>query len=147
MGGAPDFAGAGALRLCLAAVGGQPEVIVSVSLPLPLEPANANAGGEPTLRLRPRPSSSSSERTWLLDLEIDVAVPDPEEILAGSEGFLVDTADGREAGMVDRVEFASEGTVSALIVSGGWLGRSRARMEVEAIDAILPAERRIVVRA
>jgi hypothetical protein len=130
-------------------------VIVSLSLPLPLEPSGAEAGDDPTLvisasprkvRLR-RSLPSSSERTWLLDIEIELPARDPEQILAESEGFVVDATDGSEVGVVAGVEFDPEGELSALVVSAGWLDRHRFRIEAEAIETILPGERRIVVRA
>jgi hypothetical protein len=126
-------------------------VIVSLSLPLPLERADARSDEGPSLRMKTSPHTlrirPSGARTWLLDLEIDVPVPDPEQLLADSEDFHVDGTDGRELGVVERVEIGADGVVSALIVSQGWLGRRRIRIETEAIEAILPAQRRIVVRA
>jgi hypothetical protein len=120
---------------CDPVIGGQSEVIVSVSLPLPLEPPSADAGDRPTLPMTASPRTirirraapSSGERSWLLDLEIDVPVPDPEQVLADAEGFLVDETGGRELGVVDRVEVGADGVVSALIVSRGWFGRRRGR--------------------
>ena len=127
-------------------------MIVSLSLPLPREPSNGRADGGPSLRLALEPrtlgiSSSAAERAWRLDLEIDVPIPDPEQLLADSEDFHVDRADGRELGVVESVESRADGVVTALVVSQGWLGRRRLRIEREAIEAILPAQRRIVVRA
>jgi hypothetical protein len=126
-------------------------VIVSLRLPLPLEPSNSRAGDGPSLRMAVEPRTlrirpSPAERGWHLDLEIDVAVPDPEQLLADSEDFQVEGTDGRELGVVERAEIGADGVVSALLVSQGWLGRRRLRIETEAIEAILPAQRLIVVR-
>jgi MYXO-CTERM domain-containing protein len=123
-------------------------------LPLPLEVPGEQARAAPrlqigaarrTLRIRRRLSAEGS-RPWLLEIEIDVTIPDPEAVLAGSEGFLVDGADGQELGVVEEVETGTDGAVTALVVAGGWFGRRRARIPVEAIDVITPADRRIVVR-
>jgi hypothetical protein len=125
---------------------------VIVSLSLPLEPSNSRAGAGPSLRMTATPQTlrirpSAGERRWHLDLEIDVPVPDPEQLLADSEDFHVEGTDGRELGVVERAEIGGDGVVSALLVSQGWLGRHRVRIETEAIEAILPAQRLIVVRA
>lgn len=126
-------------------------MIVSLRLPLPLEPSNSRSGDGPSLRMTATPQTlrvrPAAERTWHLDLEIDVAVPDPEQLLADSEDFQVEGTDGRELGVVERAEIGADGVVSALLVSQGWLGRRRVRIETEAIEAILPAQRLIVVRA
>jgi PRC-barrel domain len=130
-----------------------PEVVFSVVLPLPL-PEPGEPGNGPQLRIGAarrkvrirRPLSAKSSRLWVLEIEVDVTIPDPEAVLSSSEGFLVDGADGGEIGVVEEVETAPDGTVTALVVAGGWFGRRRARIPVEAIDAITPADRRIVVR-
>jgi hypothetical protein len=49
--------------------------------------------------------------------------------------------------VVEAIETVPDGAVSALVVAGGWFGRRRLRVPVEAIETILPAERRIVARA
>jgi PRC-barrel domain len=129
-------------------------VVFSVTLPLPLavpgEQARATrrlqiTAAHSKLRIRRRLSAKGS-RPWLLEIEIDVTIPDPEAVLASSEGFLVDGTDGGEIGVVEEVQTAPDGTVTAIVVAGGWFGRHRARIPVEAIDAITPADRRIVVR-
>jgi hypothetical protein len=89
----------------------------------------------------------ASDRRWLLEIEVDVPDIDPERLLAECEGFLVDGVDGGEIGVVAEVETAgAAGHVSALIVVCGWFGRRRLRVEVGAIEAVVPGERRIVVR-
>jgi hypothetical protein len=126
-------------------------VIISLSLPLPLERPGARGDDGPSLGLTASPCTlrirQSAARTWLLDLEIDVPVPDLEQLLVDSEDFHVEGTDGREVGVVERVEIGADGVVSALLVSQGWLGRDRVRIETEAIEAILPTQRQIVVRA
>jgi hypothetical protein len=129
-------------------------VVFSFVLPLPLpEPGEQRGDGtrvrigaaHQKLRIR-RPLSAGDARPWLLEIEVDVTIPDPEAVLKSSEGFLVDRVDGVEIGVVEEIETAPDGTVTALVVVGGWFGRRRARIGVEAIDAITPAGRRIVVR-
>lgn len=78
--------------------------------------------------------------------EREVTIPDPEAVLSTAHGFLVDRLDGREFGVVDDVETAPDGTVTALVVAGGWFGRRRSRIAMDEIETIIPAERRIVVR-
>ncbi|HEX7255044.1 MAG TPA: PRC-barrel domain-containing protein [Gaiellaceae bacterium] len=130
-------------------------MVLSVTLPLPLDEPGEQLPRGPAVRLRAVPRALRIRRPlpgtdeghpWLLELEFDVAVPDPEGILADSHGFLVDTTDGRELGVVDEVEVGPDGAVTALVVAGGWFGRRRTRIQVEEIEAILPAERRIIVR-
>ena len=131
-----------------------PEVVFTVVLPLPLPKPDEQPGDAPLLRIDAahrklrirRHLSAKDSRPWLLEIEVGVTVPDPEAVLASSAGFLVDSADGADIGVVDEVETAPDGTVTALVVAGGWFGRRRARIPVEAIDAITPAARRIVVR-
>lgn len=110
------------------------------------EPRLVLAVSPSAFRIRRRLEPEESGRPWLLELEIDVKIPDPEAVLAGSEGFLVDGVDGGELGVVDDVESGPDGAVTALVVVSGWFGRRRARIPVEAIEAVVPAERRIVVR-
>jgi hypothetical protein len=71
---------------------------------------------------------------------------DPERVLAECEDFLVEGSDGRQIGVVDRVERSGPaGGASALLVAAGWFGRHRFRVEAQAIEALLPAERRVIV--
>jgi hypothetical protein len=129
-------------------------VVLSLTLPLPLAEHGEQPHAGPRLRMRPahrtlrirRPLEAEGARRWLLEIELDVTIPDPETLLAGSEGFLVDAADGRELGVVDRVDTDPDGAVTALLVTGGWFGRRRTRIPVTAIEEIVPADRRIVVR-
>lgn len=98
------------------------------------------------LRLRRELPSSASGRTWLLELEVEVPEIDPERLLTECEGFLVDGSGGGEIGVVDRVEISrSTGVASALLVSAGWFGRRRLRVDADAIEALIPAERRVIV--
>jgi hypothetical protein len=126
-------------------------VVFSVLVPLPLpacdlkrRPRLRIAADQRKLRLRRRLSQES--RPCLLEIEVEVTIPDPDAVLSSSEGFLVDRADGGEIGVVDGIETAPDGTVQALLVAGGWFGRHRARIPVEAIEEITPADRRIIVR-
>lgn len=129
-------------------------MVFSLTLPLPLADADEKPRDGPrlrvhgiprTLRFR-RPLRSEHAREWVLEVEVEARVPDPEEVLAGSVDFLVDAADGSELGVVDALETDAEGAVSALIVARGWLRRDRARIPVADIDAIAPTSRRIVLR-
>jgi sporulation protein YlmC with PRC-barrel domain len=101
------------------------------------------------LLLRRRlPASTSGGRAWLLEIEVDVPEIDPERLLAECEEFLVDGTDGRPIGVVDRVERSeSTGAVSALIVSvrTGWLRHRCVRVDVRAIEALDPIDRRVIV--
>jgi PRC-barrel domain len=92
------------------------------------------------------PLTAEEWRAWPPEIEVDVTIPDPEAVLTGSEGFLVDHVDGAEVGVVEEVETAPDGTVVALVVVAGWFGRRRARIPVDAIEAITLADRRIIVR-
>lgn len=94
----------------------------------------------------PLPLPAEDWRAWLPEIGVDVTIPDPETVLTTSEGFLVDDVDGGEVGVVEEVETAPDGTVIALVVVSGWFGRRRARIPVDAIDAITLADRRIIVR-
>jgi hypothetical protein len=119
-----------------------------------LEPASPSSTG-PSVRLAARPCSlrlrrelpsSSGERGWLLELEIEVPAIDPERLLAECEEFVVDGKDGRQIGVVERVERSvATGNVSGLLVSAGWFGRRRLRLDVKAVEALVPAERRLIV--
>jgi hypothetical protein len=81
-------------------------------------------------------------------LELEIALPsvDPERLLRECEGFLVDDTAGRSIGVVDGIEtLGANGLVTGLLVAGGWFGRRKLRVDVGAIDSLLPAERRIIV--
>jgi hypothetical protein len=98
------------------------------------------------LRLRRRLPSSTSDRTWLLEVEVEVPAIDPERLLAECEDFLVDGSDGRRIGVVERVERSvTTGAASALLLSAGWFGRRRLRVEAGAVEALVPDERRVIV--
>ena len=127
-----------------------PRVIISVTLPLPLELPAAHVMAGPAVRMPVVPRTARArrvrrERTWILDAEIELPEPDPERLLAESEGYLVDLLHGGELGVVAEVEMGDAGRVSALLVAGGWFGRRRFRVEADAIELLLPADRRIVV--
>jgi hypothetical protein len=83
----------------------------------------------------------------VLELEFELPTDDPEQLLAECEDFLVDGSNGERIGVVDRVEREGEaGRVSGLLAAGGWFGRRHLRVERKAIEQIIPAERRIIVR-
>ena len=125
-----------------------------MTLPLPLAEPGEEPRDGPRLRIDPvrrtvrirRRLPAEDARPWLLEVDIEVPIPDPEAVLAASVGFLVDTAEGRELGVVDEVETSPDGAVSALVVAGGWFGRHRSHIPVVDIEAIVPADRHIVVR-
>ena len=97
-------------------------------------------------RLRRKRSEGASDRAWLLEVEVEVPAVDPERILAECEAFLVDGRDGRQIGVVDRVERAGQaGGASALLIAAGWFGRRRLRVEAQAVEALVPEERRVIV--
>ena len=58
----------------------------------------------------------------------------------------MDDARGRQIGVVERVETDDAGVATALIVAVGWFGRRELRIPVEAVDSLLPRERRVVLR-
>lgn len=69
-----------------------------------------------------------------------------EAYLRSAHGFLVDTTDGREIGVVDDViEDPATGRVVRLDVRGGWFGRRRTVIDAGEVQQISPASRRIVV--
>ena len=129
-------------------------MILHETLPLALAQPTAPEGG-PSVRLSARPCSlrlrrehpaSAGGRAWLLELEVEVPEIDPERLLAECEEFVVDGRDGRQIGVVERVETSgATGAASALLISGGWFGRRRLRVDVQAVEALVPAERRLIV--
>lgn len=132
-------------------------VILHEVLSLALVQAAESAGAGPSMRLSARSrvlrfrrehASSSSGRVWLLELEVEVPEIDPEQLLATCEDFLVDDADGQRLGVVEQVERSvATGEVSALLVAAGWFGRRRLRVDVSAVQALVPAERRVIVES
>jgi hypothetical protein len=115
----------------------------------PAGPIIRVAACEQTVRLRRDIHADVGGRRWLLELEVAVQVPDPEQTLVGCHGFLVDTLDGEALGVVDDVELeaAAEGArASALLVASGWFGRRRLRVQAEQVEMVAPDERRLVVR-
>jgi hypothetical protein len=129
-------------------------VILHETLALALAQTPETAGDGPSVRLSARPHvvrlrrelPSSSERVWLLELEVEVPAVDPEQLLAACEDFLVDGEDGRRLGVVEQVEKSvATGEASVLLVSGGWFGRRHLRVDASAVQALVPAERRVIV--
>ena len=130
-------------------------MVLYETLPLAFAQATAPGGEGPIVRLSARPrvlrlrrelSVAASDRAWLLEVEVEVPAIDPERVLAECEAFLVDGRDGRQIGVVDRVERAGRaGRASALLISAGWFGRRRLRVEAQAVEALVPEERRVIV--
>ena len=131
-------------------------MILHETLPLALELPGAHAGDGPSIRLSARPRTlrfrrhfprSTGGRTWLLELEVEVPDIDPERLLAECEGFLVDDSDGRQIGVVIRVERSGAGAISALLVSvpAGWFRRRYIRIEERAITVLVPQHRLVIV--
>jgi hypothetical protein len=130
-------------------------MVLYETLPLALAQATAPGGEGPVVRLSARPrvlrlrrefTVAARDRAWLLEVEVEVPALDPERVLAECEAFLVDGSDGSQIGVVDRVERAGgAGRASALVIAAGWFGRRRLRVEAEAVEALLPEERRVIV--
>jgi hypothetical protein len=68
-----------------------------------------------------------------------------EAQLRGTYGFLVDTINSREVGIVDEVIIDEDGRVVCLVVCGGWFGRRRRTVKVDDVVKIFPGERRLIV--
>ena len=82
----------------------------------------------------------------MLEVEVEVPAVDPERLLTECEEFLVDGRDGLQIGVVDRVERSGrEGPASALLIATGWWGRRRFRVDAQAVEALLPGERRVII--
>jgi hypothetical protein len=130
-------------------------VILHETVPLALAQPIPPSGERPTVHVWARPrtgwirrelATSASGRAWLLELEVEVPEIDPEQLLADCEHFLVDGKDGRRIGVVEEVEKSgAAGAVSALIVSTAAFGRRRRRIDAQAIEALVPEERRVIV--
>jgi hypothetical protein len=69
-----------------------------------------------------------------------------EAQLRSAHGFLVDTIDGREVGVVDDIRIDPRtNRVLQLEVCGGWFGRRRRTIDVDEISEIFPLDRRTTV--
>jgi hypothetical protein len=133
----------------------RPTMLLHETLPLALAGPTGPGGESPRVRLSARPRvvrlrrvlpSATSEREWMLEVEVEVPVIDPERLLTECEEFLVDGRDGLEIGVVDRVELSGpEGPASALLIATGLWGRRRFRLDAQAVEAILPGERRVII--
>jgi hypothetical protein len=130
-------------------------MILHETLPLALAQPTAPPESGPSVHfsalpcrvlLRRELPRSVSGRGWLLEIEVEVPAFDPERLLAQCEDFLVEGSDGSQIGVVDRVERLGQAeTASAVVVATGWFGRRQLRVDADAIDALLPEERRLVV--
>jgi hypothetical protein len=113
---------------------------------MPVGPSVRRSAQPRRLRLRRSLPSSAGERQWFLELEVELPQLDPEWLLSECEEFLVDGRDGRQIGVVERVESSrATGRAEALLVSGGWLGRRRVRVDADAVEELIPDERRLIV--
>jgi PRC-barrel domain len=102
---------------------------------------------EQKVRLR-RSLSSKTGRTWLLEIEVAVDVPDPEQILVACQGFVADGSDGEALGVIEDVEVdEATGLASTFVLATGWFGRRRLRVPAEHVELVAPNERRVVLRA
>jgi hypothetical protein len=130
-------------------------MVLHETLPLARAQATAPSSEGPIVRLSVLPRalwlrrqlpSSAGRRGWMLELEVRVPAIDPERVLAECEDFLVDGRDGRQIGVVDYVERSGPaGSASALLVAAGWFGRRRLRVDAQAVEALMPEERRVIV--
>lgn len=68
-----------------------------------------------------------------------------EAQLRSTYGFLVDTTDSREVGIVDEVIVDENDRVVRLEVCGGWFGRRRRTVRIDDVVEIFPGERRLIV--
>lgn len=125
--------------------------LLPVATAQPIGPLQEGSGGasDPgprTITLHVKMPASAPGRAWIVELEVNMPLIDPERVLRECEGFLVDGADGCVIGVVDRVELAEDSeTVSGLLVSSGWFGRHRFRVDPKAIRGVVPAQRRVIV--
>lgn len=95
------------------------------------------------------PPGREPERRWLVEVEVDLGGVnlDAEYWLSHCHGFLVDSESGEGVGVVDDVELGSgSDRVVALVVASGWFGRHVRTIAVADVQAIVPNERRLVVK-
>jgi sporulation protein YlmC with PRC-barrel domain len=88
-------------------------------------------------------------RRWVVEVEVDLEGVhlDPEYWLRHCRGFLVESEAGEDLGVVDDVELATDsGLAVALVVASGWFGRYTRLIDVADVQAIVPSQRRLVVR-
>jgi hypothetical protein len=97
-------------------------------------------------RVRQRLPCLGGRPTWLVEIDSAIPAVGPERLLAECAGFLVDDTEGRALGVVDGVQTNDKGLVTALLVAAGWFGRRKLRVPVDAIDSLVPQERRVIVR-
>jgi hypothetical protein len=96
-----------------------------------------------------RKAAGEPEDPWLIVVEVDPqgANLDPEDCLRHCRDFLVDSESGEGIGVVDDVELAAgSDRAVALIVASGWFGRHVQTIDVADVQAILPTQRRLIVK-
>ena len=101
------------------------------------------------VRARRPGTAEVSEHGWVVELDVDLRGPslDPEDWLRHCHDFLVDSESGDAVGIVDQVEFApGSSRVTALIVLSGRFGHRVLRIAPAEVQAIVPDERRLIVR-
>jgi uncharacterized protein YrrD len=85
----------------------------------------------------------------VVEVEVDLEGVnlDPEYWLRHCHGFLVDSESGEGVGLVDDVEVApGSDHAAALIVAAGRFGRHVQTIDVADVRAIVPSERRLIVK-
>jgi hypothetical protein len=88
-------------------------------------------------------------REWLVEVEVHLPGMnlDPEHWLRTCHGFLVDSESGESVGVVDEVQLAPDSDHAvALAVATGWSGRHVRTITTADVQAIVPTERRLVVK-
>jgi sporulation protein YlmC with PRC-barrel domain len=89
------------------------------------------------------------EREWVVEVEVDLPGMnlDPEHWLRTCHGFLVDSESGESVGVVDNVQLAQDSKHAiALAVATGWSGRHMRTIATADVQAIVPSERRLIVK-
>ena len=99
----------------------------------------------------PGVSAGERARRWRVEVEVEVNLEgvnlDPEYWLRHCHGFLVDSETGENLGVVDDVELAPDSERAiALVVALGWFGRRTKTIAVADVQAIVPSQRRLIVR-
>jgi hypothetical protein len=89
------------------------------------------------------------EHQWVVELEVDLTgmILDAEYWLRSCHGFLVDSDLGHGVGVVVDVELTPDSNdATALVLTSGWFGREVFKVAVADVQAIVPGERRLLVK-